>query len=151
MFHIHSLICLWGFSAAIRNMWGKPTAFPDTRIIFVMSETPMLHIQSFIRSSIFFAAIRNTWGNTTLFPDTRIIFVMGETPDLNVQNKLEVEAQRFHDIVQENFHDDYKSGEDRTRPDTRLPKSRAGGQGPYLKSLDHLGSSSGVKKKIIKS
>merc|ERR1711875_176616 len=87
----------------------------------------------------------------TLFPDTRIIFVMGETPNLNVQNKLEVEAQRFHDIVQENFHDDYKSGEDRTRPDTRLPKSRAGGQGPYLRSLDHLGSSSGVKKiKIIK-
>ena len=31
-----------------------------------------------------------------------------------------------------------------TRPDTRLPKSRAGGQGPYLRSLDHLGRSSGV-------
>ena len=24
-----------------------------------------------------------------------------------------------------------------TRPDTRLPQSRAGGQGPYLRSLDH--------------
>ena len=33
-----------------------------------------------------------------------------------------------------------------TRPDTRLPKSRAGGQGLYLRSLDHLGRSSGVKK-----
>ena len=31
-----------------------------------------------------------------------------------------------------------------TRPDTRLPKSRAGGQGPYLGSLDHLGRSCGV-------
>ena len=29
-----------------------------------------------------------------------------------------------------------------TRPDTRLPKSRAGGQGLYLRSLDHLGRSS---------
>ena len=30
----------------------------------------------------------------------------------------------------------------RTRPDTRLPQSRAGGQGPYLRSLDDLGRSS---------
>ena len=28
-----------------------------------------------------------------------------------------------------------------TRPDTRLPQSRAVGQGPYLRSLDHLGRS----------
>ena len=34
----------------------------------------------------------------------------------------------------------------KTRPDTRLPKSRAGGQGPYLRSPDHLGRSSEVKK-----
>ena len=33
-----------------------------------------------------------------------------------------------------------------TRPDTRLPKSRAGGQGPYLRSLGHLGRSSEVQK-----
>ena len=32
-----------------------------------------------------------------------------------------------------------------TRPDTRLPQSRAGGQGPYLRSLDHLGRSSEAK------
>ena len=35
---------------------------------------------------------------------------------------------------------------EKTRPDTRLPKSRAGGQGPYLRSLDHLGRSSEVQK-----
>ena len=29
-----------------------------------------------------------------------------------------------------------------TRPDTRLPKSHAGGQGPYLRPLHHLGRSS---------
>ena len=34
----------------------------------------------------------------------------------------------------------------KTRPDTRLPKSRAGGQEPYLRSTDHLGKSSEVKK-----
>ena len=33
-----------------------------------------------------------------------------------------------------------------TRPDTRLPKSRVGGQGPYLRSPDHLGRSSEVKE-----
>ena len=32
------------------------------------------------------------------------------------------------------------------RPDTQLPQSRAGGQGPYLRSLDHLGRSSKVKE-----
>ena len=30
----------------------------------------------------------------------------------------------------------------KTRPDTRLPKSRGGGQGPYLRPLYHLGRSS---------
>ena len=30
----------------------------------------------------------------------------------------------------------------KTRPDTRLPQSRVGGQGPYLRLLDHLGRSS---------
>ena len=39
-----------------------------------------------------------------------------------------------------------KKKKKRTRPDTRLPKSRAGGQGPYLRSLDHLGRSGEVKK-----
>ena len=33
----------------------------------------------------------------------------------------------------------------KTRPDTRLPQSRAGGQGPYLRSLHHLGRSSEAK------
>ena len=32
-----------------------------------------------------------------------------------------------------------------TRPDTRLPESRAGGQGLFLRSLDHLSRSSEAK------
>ena len=37
----------------------------------------------------------------------------------------------------------------RTRPDTRLPQSRAGGQGPYLRSVEHLGSCGIAKNPII--
>ena len=33
-----------------------------------------------------------------------------------------------------------------TRPYTRLPKSGAGGQGPYLRSPDYLGRGSEVKE-----
>ena len=33
----------------------------------------------------------------------------------------------------------------KTRPDTRLPQSRASGQGPQLRSPDHLGRSSEAK------
>ena len=36
----------------------------------------------------------------------------------------------------------------KTRPDTRLPQSRAGGQGPYLRSVEHLSRSSKAKKPI---
>jgi len=44
------------------------------------------------------------------------------------------------------LHVIHEQGFTGTRPDTRLPKSRAGGQGPFLRSLDHLGKSSGVKE-----
>ena len=36
-----------------------------------------------------------------------------------------------------------------TRPDTRLPQSHAGGQGPYLRSPEHLGRSG--KAKMLKN
>ena len=39
----------------------------------------------------------------------------------------------------------YRSIYIKTRLDTRLPQSRAGGQGPYLRSLDHLGWSCEAK------
>ena len=35
----------------------------------------------------------------------------------------------------------------KTRPDTQLPQLRAGGQGPYFRSLDHLGRSSEAKNR----
>ena len=35
---------------------------------------------------------------------------------------------------------------DRTRPDSRPPQSPRGGQGPYLRSIDHLGKSSETAK-----
>merc|ERR1711911_426049 len=36
----------------------------------------------------------------------------------------------------------------KTRPDTRLPQSRAGGQGPLLRSVEHLGRSNEAKTPI---
>ena len=39
----------------------------------------------------------------------------------------------------------------KSRLDTRLPKSRAGGQGPYLRSLDYLGRSEVIEVKSEKS
>ena len=36
----------------------------------------------------------------------------------------------------------------KTRPDTRLPQSRAGGQGPYLGSVEQLGRSGTAKNPI---
>ena len=44
------------------------------------------------------------------------------------------------------YCNDLHKGE--TRPDTRLPQSRAGGQGPYLKSVEHFGRS-GIAKKTL--
>ena len=38
-----------------------------------------------------------------------------------------------------------RGGKRRTRPDRRLPQSRAGGQEPCLRSLDHLGRSREAK------
>ena len=35
------------------------------------------------------------------------------------------------------LHRKWLSSFEKKRPDTRLPKSRAGGQGPYLRSLYH--------------
>ena len=35
-----------------------------------------------------------------------------------------------------------------TRPDTRLPQSRGGGKGPYLRSVEHLGRSNEAKNPI---
>ena len=38
-----------------------------------------------------------------------------------------------------------------TRSETQLPQSRAGGQGPYLRSLDHLGrNSEAIDRKNLK-
>ena len=41
----------------------------------------------------------------------------------------------YFDIAEKNFLCVFSN---RTRPDTRLSQSRVGGQGPYLRSLDHF-------------
>ena len=42
-----------------------------------------------------------------------------------------------------------KKCEKKKRPDTPLPQSRAGGQGLYLRSLDHLGRSIETKEQLL--
>ena len=62
------------------------------------------------------------------------------------------EQDTDEEMEQEHGKEEKEEGEEEeeeTRPDTRLPKSRAGGQGPYLRSPDHLGGSSEVR--VIKS
>ena len=53
-------------------------------------------------------------------------------------NKKEIQKEKKMVILE------WEKG-NKTRPDTRLPQSRAGGQGPFLRSLHHLGRSSEVK------
>ena len=52
---------------------------------------------------------------------------------LGVSSPL-ISLHLFHDYVA------IECSRKETRPDTRLPKSHVGGQGLYLRSLDHLGS-----------
>ena len=54
------------------------------------------------------------------------IFMMGKHQIKNLCSKMREESLK-------------------TRPDTRLPQSRAGGQGPYLRSLHHFGRSREAK------
>ena len=49
----------------------------------------------------------------------------------------------------EKEHKKEKEEKKETRPDTGLPQSRAGGQGPYLRSVEHLSRSSKTKNPII--
>ena len=38
----------------------------------------------------------------------KVIFIMGAFTDMDLQKKIEIEAQRFHDIIQEDFCDSYR-------------------------------------------
>ena len=53
--------------------------------------------------------------------------------------------KRREEIVAQRKTMKKKYEDEKTRPDTRLPKSRAGGQGSYLRPLYHLGRSSKAK------
>ena len=58
----------------------------------------------------------------------------------------------FIDYCEVLYHRIYKDQvKQKTKTDTRLPQLRAGGQGPYLGLLEHLGRSSEAKdRKNIK-
>ena len=71
----------------------------------------------------------------------KLILVCGNVP----KSKAKVCLQVFDVYDKVKWSKEFLPGK-KTRPDTRLPQSSAGGQGPYLRSLEHLGRSSEVKE-----
>lgn len=51
--------------------------------------------------------VRSTWANKILFPKMRVFFALGLSKDQNINEMIKKEAQRFNDIVQEDFIDSY--------------------------------------------
>ena len=56
-------------------------------------------------------AIRQTWGNQMRFPDIEIrrVFLLGTGPDSEIQQRIDQEHNQHGDIVQADFHDDYRN------------------------------------------
>lgn len=53
--------------------------------------------------------IRKTWANNSLIPEMRVIFLTGLSNDSNVNRKLQIEYEKYQDIVQEDFLDTYRN------------------------------------------
>lgn len=53
--------------------------------------------------------IRETWGKRALFPQIRLVFMLGSTRDQEVSDKVNMESEIYHDIVQQNFDDSYRN------------------------------------------
>ena len=54
-------------------------------------------------------AIRETWGSREQFPNKGLIFVMGTTKNATQNGIIRLEDEKYHDIVQFSFVDDYKN------------------------------------------
>lgn len=56
-------------------------------------------------------AIRQTWGYQKRFSDVEIrrVFLLGTGSDPEIQQEIDLEDNVYHDIVQANFHDDYRN------------------------------------------
>ena len=55
--------------------------------------------------------IRDTWASVTEYHDRsiRTVFLLGQIKDPKLQTKVEEEAQKYNDIIQEDFIDDYRN------------------------------------------
>lgn len=56
-------------------------------------------------------AIRQTWGYQNRFSDVEIrcVFLLGTGSDPEIQRQIDLEDNTYHDIVQTDFHDDYRN------------------------------------------
>ncbi|XP_068208016.1 beta-1,3-galactosyltransferase bre-2-like [Palaemon carinicauda] len=55
--------------------------------------------------------IRRTWGNPWLYPYTqmRCLFIIGMTTDKDLQEDIEIESEKYNDIIQYNYIDLYET------------------------------------------
>lgn len=51
--------------------------------------------------------IRSTWGNVTHAPDLKVIFAVALSRDNATNHRVKLEAEKYNDILQEDFIDDY--------------------------------------------
>jgi len=54
-------------------------------------------------------SIRETWARRSMFRDIRIVFMMGRTDELKTKHLIDLEANTYNDIVQEDFLDSYRN------------------------------------------
>jgi len=54
-------------------------------------------------------SIRETWARRSMFRDIRIVFMMGRTDEQQTKHLIDLEANTYNDIVQEDFLDSYRN------------------------------------------
>ena len=69
----------------------------------------MVYVHSTPRNFKRRIALRETWARRSMFRDLRVVFTMGQTDESKVNERLKLEYDTYHDLVQENFDDSYKN------------------------------------------
>ena len=112
-------------------MWGKKRENESLGISRRKSELERLRVKPMIQGDATFTQLSYSLSSHRVIADIVLLFHSTISSILALQViKL---LLKLYYVVE-------------TRPDTRLPKSCAGGQGPYLRSPDHFGRGSEFKE-----